>query len=138
MNIFQKIANKLFLFCNHRESQIAIEDEKDKFDYSITISLDKNYKTNIGVKYNTDYADAASLILSSEKFAEMIIYLSSSVFKKSLFDELNSRLKDSENINEQIFIDNTIAFCEIIKKEITSISKSKQPVIRPLSVFSGK
>lgn len=138
MNIFQKIANKLFLFYRPKKSQIAIEDEKDKFDYSIIISLDKNYKTNIGVKYNTEYPDATSLILSSEKFAEMIIYLSSSVFKKSLFDELNLRLKNSENINEQIFIDNTIAFCDIIKKEITSLSKSKQPVIRPLSVFSGK
>lgn len=138
MTLFHKIVNKLFLFCKISNKEIKSNNETENKNCFVTLSLDENNKTNIEVGYKTSTNNAAELIQLSESFAEMLTYLSSSSFKKSLFNQLVDKQKSSEDISEQIFIDNTIAFYDIIKQEISLSNKAKQPVVRPLSVFNVK
>jgi chaperonin GroEL (HSP60 family) len=138
MTLFHKIVNKLFLFCKIRNKEIKLNNETENKNCFVTLFLDENNKTNIEVGYKTSTNNAAELIQLSESFAEMLTYLSSASFKKSLFNQLVDKQKKSEDISEQIFIDNTIAFYDIIKQEISLSNKAKQPVVRPLSVFNVK
>lgn len=138
MTLFHKIVNKLFLFCKINNKEIKLNNETENKNCFVTLSLDENNKINIEVGYKTSTNNAAELIQLSESFAEMLTYLSSSSFKKSLFNQLVDKQKSSEDISEQIFIDNTIAFYDIIKQEISLSNKAKQPVVRPLSVFNVK
>lgn len=138
MKFFQKIVNKLFLFCKNPQKNIKENNNSIIPKCSISLLLDKNDKKHVQVEYQTLHENSSSLMSLSEQFAEMIAYLGSSEFNKLLFHQLLDKQKQSEDVEEQIFIDNAMTFYYIIKQKTAASNKSRQPVIRPLSVFNTK
>lgn len=145
MNIFRKMLRTLSLCYNpFRKNKTEAKEttsEKGVFvsdKYAIILSRDHNNKTKLDVVYNIDLNNSDSIIKNAENLAEMIVYLTSNSFQKTIISELSDKYNHTETVTDKIFIDNIIAFHDVIKQEVASANKSKLPVIRPLSVFSAK
>jgi enoyl reductase-like protein len=119
---------------SEKTNDLVVQDK-----YSIILSRNiNNNKTHIDILYNVDTKNSESIIKNAENLAEMIVYLGSNSFQKTILNKLLNQYNQAEEIGEKIFIDNIIAFYEVIRNETSSINKSKSPVIRPLGVFNTK
>lgn len=144
MNIFRRMLRTLSRFYNLFRGKSQTQNEsiennlvvKDK--YAIILSRNDNNKTKLDVIYNIDLNNSESIIKNAENLAEMIVYLTSNSFQKTILKQLSDQYDQTEEIADKIFLDNIIAFYEVMKQDISAASKSKSPVIRPLSVFNAK
>lgn len=117
----------------------AIRSKKSKETHlGLKILLKPDYTVDVLMEYpdieNQDIFYIANL---AEKYAELITYTSTSALKYKLIEMIQDRAYLTENTKEKLFFDNVCHFYEIIKKEIKN-NQSNTPLIRPISVFTGK
>lgn len=105
---------------------------------SIVISLLPNYEVDVELKY----ADLANINIDqipnmAEKYAELLIYINSSILKNKLLTTIEEKSYRSEDMKQKLFFDNVLSFHEIIRQEIKK-SANNGPLISPMSVFNTK
>jgi|694.fasta_scaffold00360_50 hypothetical protein len=111
---------------------------KNSNQLGINIILKSNYDIDILLSYpDINTMDMNSIQNMAEKYAELVMYASSSAMKYKLFSILQDKAYSSENIKNKLFFDNVCSFYEIIKQEIKN-NQNNGPLIRPISVFNGK
>jgi len=105
--------------------------------YSIKIDMHPNFDVDVKLYYDKSAINLQNVIDVAEKYAELLVYINSSAFRSKLTDILEEKIKLSENVNEQLLLDNIISFQDIIRKEMQNASAANYtPVIRPISVFN--
>lgn len=111
---------------------------KKNTELGINIILKPNYDIDLILSYpDINNMDMHNIQNMAEKYAELVVYASSSAMKYKLFSTLQEKAYSSENIKDKLFFDNVCYFYEIIKQEIKN-NQNNGPLIRPISVFSGK
>jgi dimeric dUTPase (all-alpha-NTP-PPase superfamily) len=94
---------------------------------------------DVKLYYDPSIVNISNVIGTAEKYAELLVYISTNAFKKRLGEILEEKIKLSTNINEQLLLDNIISFQDLIKKEIQNASAvNYTPIIRPISVFNPR
>jgi hypothetical protein len=127
---------KLLIFYN-RLCSFFKKPQKDLF--TIQIKILPNDNIDIDLIYNIDLIKDNDIISTSEKYAELLIYLGTRTFKQDLHNNIQNIIKNSNNVKEQLLLDNVIFFYETIKQHIQSnYSASNSPLIKPSQVFNSK
>lgn len=122
----------------HYYKQFLKKDAKDNEQLSISIILKSNSDIDIILSHpNIHSMDSNGIQNIAEKYAELVMYASSSVMRYKLLSILQEKAYSSENIKDKLFYDNVCAFYAIIKQEIKN-NQNNGPLIRPMSVFNGK
>lgn len=115
--------------------------QQRKPDSVCSIKIEMRSDSNIDVKlyYDLSTVNVSNIIDTAERYAELLVYIGSNAFKKRLGEILEKKMKLSNNINEQLLLDNIISFQDLIKKEIQNASVvNYTPIIRPISVFNPR
>jgi hypothetical protein len=99
-----------------------------------------NNDIDIQLIYDIHSIDDSEIITTAEKYAELLIYLGTRIFKQDLYNVVEKNIKNSNNIKEQLLLNNILFFYETIKQHIQSnhSSLSNSPVIKPSQVFNLK
>jgi hypothetical protein len=122
----------------HYYKQFLKKDTKNNEQLSINIILKSNYDIDIVLSHpNIHTMDSNGIQNTAEKYAELVMYATSSVMRYKLLSILQDKAYSSENIKDKLFFDNVCAFYDIIKQEIKN-NQNNGPLIRPISVFNGK
>jgi hemerythrin-like domain-containing protein len=108
--------------------------------FTIQINILSNNDIDIKLIYDIHSIDDSEIITTAEKYAELLIYLGTRVFKQDLYNVVGKNIKNSNNVKEQLLLDNILFFYETIKQHIQSnhSSLSNSPVIKPSQVFNLK
>jgi hypothetical protein len=108
--------------------------------FTIQIKILSNNDIDIGLMYDVQSIENGEIISAAEKYAELLIYLGTRSFRQDLNNVIEKTIKDSNNVKEQLLLDNVLFFCETIKQHIQSNHSlsSNSPVIKPSQVFNLK
>lgn len=129
---------KLFNYCKTMIRSISSRSNIN--NYSITVSINNDYDLDIQLHYpNPSKENINHITYNAEKYAQLLVYINSPILKNKLITLLSDKSNNANNnINEKLFLDNVIAFHDIILKEIKIIKSKDAPLIRPISVFNIK
>ena len=105
---------------------------------NISIFLRPNYEIDIQLAYpDWSKLEDKNIPAIAEKYAELLIYINSNIFKNKMMDMIENNSKNSQEIKQKLFFDNIISFYDIIKTNLIHTANTG-PLISPSSVFNGK
>ena len=105
---------------------------------NISIFLRPNYEIDIQLAYpDWSKLEDKNIPAIAEKYAELLIYINSNIFKNKMMDMIENNSKNSQEIKQKLFFDNIISFYDIIKTNLIN-NANNGPLISPSSVFNGK
>jgi hypothetical protein len=108
-------------------------------DYSVTLSIQPDYDLDIKFNFpNLDNCDIRQIPENAEKYAQLLVYINSPIFKHKLLTILVDKSNTIDNIKEKLFFDNILSFHDIILQDIKSIKSQNSPLIKPSNVFNIK
>lgn len=108
-------------------------------DYGLHLKLLSDYDIDIQLQYPLlDNKDIESIPIIAEKYAQLLLYINSSTLRHKLINVISDKSKYNENIKEKLFLDNVVAFHDIMRQQILQDRQGKGPLIRPISVFNVK
>lgn len=126
------LLNRLYLSCFSSRAEPVPSDE-----FSIKLSLNKDYSIDIKLNYpSTNDATNEDIVDFAEKYAELLLYINSPIFKQKLIDHVATKQRKATNTDEQLFFNNVLVFYDVLKAEISKLTNSTGPLIRPSSVFN--
>jgi hypothetical protein len=108
--------------------------------FTVEIKILSNNDIDINLIYDIQSIKDGDIISTAEKYAELLIYLGTRTFKQDLRSVVEKTIKNSNNVKEQLLLDNVLFFYETIKQHIqnSNASSSNAPVIKPSQVFNLK
>lgn len=105
---------------------------------NISIFLRPNYEIDIELAYpDWSKLEDKNIPDIAEKYAELLIYINSNLFKNKIINTIENNSKNSQEIKQKLFFDNIISFYDIIKTNLIN-NTNNGPLISPSSVFNGK
>ena len=119
--------------------RLSLQQREPHSVCSIKIEMRSDVDIDVKLYYDLSIVNIGNIIDTAERYAELLVYIGSHAFKKRLGEILEEKIKLSNNINEQLLLDNIISFQDLIKKEIQNASAvNYTPIIRPISVFNPR
>ena len=135
---------KLFHYCLskiHNTSTEIKNQEKNITEeiHSLSVLLyPKDMVDIIFLHPNLDNLSIVEISTEAEKFAELLIYATSSLMEPKVLTTIRDKVKNTNNEKEQLFYDNVLSYYDIIKTEFEQKILGNGPLIRPRSVFNPK
>lgn len=131
---FQKMLKKLFHYFN----SWSLKHKPDNI-YSICVSIKSDLELDIKLLYpNISDINIDDIPNIAEKYAELLVYVNSGIFKNKITKLIEDKSYNSSDIKDKLFFDNVISFYDFIKAELQKNSTINSPLIRPISVFNIK
>lgn len=144
MNYIRLLLEKLFPSSKKVENQNNIaetteDNNLEKYLCGISFYLTDKYEIDVsGFVPNMEEIDIDDITNISEKYAQLLLSINKGFLKEKILEILTQRAEITENINEQLFINNVIVFYGLLKDELSKLQNSKYPLIRPTNVFRSK
>lgn len=137
MNSFQKMLKKLYHYWLGNKKPAHYKDNALSDIHTISVVLYPNLMVDILTTHPCIKDMSQDALLSeSEKFAELLLYVSNHLLDTKIISTIENKSKVSNNISEKLFYDNVIKFYDILKKEYSILYNENNPVIRPSLVFN--
>lgn len=133
--MLKKLSNTYNKFISYFKKPIPNTDL-----FTIKIKILSNNDIDIKLLYDIQSIKDGEVIGVAEKYAELLIYLGTRTFRQDLHNVIEKTIKDSNNVKEQLLLDNVLFFYETIKQHIQSNNalSSNSPLIKPSQVFNIK
>jgi hypothetical protein len=124
----------LDIFYPNYNDDTSTQNKNHKYGISFELDINDNININISLPDQKEIP-LDNMVNVAEKYAQLILAINKGLLTHQVLQTLSNRAKNTDNVNEQLFIDNVISLYDSLKKELNKIQTSSSPLIKPMSVF---